>query len=141
MSLVLEEALFLVSTLFLHLLGCRESLMLLWLEGEYLFSGVWRLLWIVNEISPCSYGIDKNYIPLYPSGKSTTLPFNFLPRKYAVLLLPSELTSGVQCLVVALTGPLCWIRQGSTLTAQLGVSPPDLLMASMLCFVFVIACH
>jgi hypothetical protein len=74
----------------------------------------------------------RNNLPLYPSGKFTTLPFNFLPRKYAVLLLPSALTSGVQCLVVALTGPLCWIRQGSTLTAQLGVVLSDFLMASMI---------
>jgi len=78
----------------------------------------------------------RNYIPSYPSGSSTTVPFNFLPRKYAVLLLPSSLTSGVQCLVLALTGPLCWMRQGSILTAQLGVLFSDFLMASMLFVVF-----
>jgi hypothetical protein len=76
----------------------------------------------------------RNHIPVYPSGKSTNVPFNFLPRKYAVLLLPSELTCGVQCLVVALTGPLCWMRHGSTLTAQLDMLFSDFLMASMFSF-------
>ncbi|KAG9938366.1 hypothetical protein KCU98_g257, partial [Aureobasidium melanogenum] len=39
--------------------------------------------------------------------------------------------SAAECLVLAWTGPLCWIRQGSTLTVQVGVFS-DLLMASIL---------
>lgn len=46
MLLLLGEVLFLVSTLIL-LLGCRGNL-LWWLEGEYLFFGVLRLLWLSN---------------------------------------------------------------------------------------------
>ena len=51
-----------------------------------------------------------------------------------MLVWPSELLSGVQCLVVALTGPLCWILHGSTLATQ-DVLFSDFLMASMLVYV------